>query len=102
PRPLSTGKRAPAALPVGPHCGGPVLVRQTLGRTTRVPAAMSLAPEQAVEVAKILRARRVVPIHYGQSNPGYAEVPYAVGVCARAAKAAGLGHAVLAPGATLD
>ena len=42
--------------------------RQTLGRTTRVPAPMSLTPEQAVEVAQILGARRVIPIHYGNAG----------------------------------
>lgn len=76
--------------------------RQTVGRTTRVPAPMSLAPEQAVEVAQILGARRVVPIHYGGASPGYAEAPDAVGAFVRAAKAAGLASTVLAPGATLD
>jgi L-ascorbate metabolism protein UlaG (beta-lactamase superfamily) len=76
--------------------------RQTLGRTARVPAPMSLTPEQAVEVAQILGARRVVPIHYGNAGQGYAEVPDAIGAFVRAAKAAGLPHTVLAPGATLD
>ncbi|HZX43043.1 MAG TPA: MBL fold metallo-hydrolase [Myxococcaceae bacterium] len=75
---------------------------QTLGRTTRVLAPMSLTPEQAVEVAQILGARRVVPIHYGNAGPGYAEVPDAIGVFVKAAKAAGLAHTVLAAGATLD
>ena len=63
---------------------------------------MSLTPEQAVEVAQILGARRVVPIHYGNSGQGYAEVPDALGVFVKAAKAAGLAYTVLAPGATLD
>ena len=76
--------------------------RQTLGRTTRVPAAMSLTPEQAVEVAQVLGARRAVPIHYGGGGPGYTEVPDAVGVFVRAARASGLAHTVLAPGAWLD
>jgi len=76
--------------------------RQTLGRATRVPAPMSLTPEQAVDVAQILGARRVVPIHYGNAGQGYAEVPDAIGVFVRTAKAAGLAHTVLAPGATLD
>ena len=57
--------------------------RQTMGRTTRVPAAMSLTPEQAVEVAQVLGARRVVPIHDGGGGPGYAEVPDAVGAFSR-------------------
>jgi L-ascorbate metabolism protein UlaG (beta-lactamase superfamily) len=76
--------------------------RQTLGRTTRVPAAMSLTPDQAVEIAQILGARRVVPIHYGNTGQGYAEVPDAIGAFAKAAKAAGVAYTVLAPGATLD
>jgi L-ascorbate metabolism protein UlaG (beta-lactamase superfamily) len=76
--------------------------RQTLGRTTRVPAPMSLTPEQAVEVAQVIGARRVVPIHYGGGSQGYAEVPDAIGVFVKAARAAGLAHTVLAPGATLD
>ncbi|HZJ55948.1 MAG TPA: MBL fold metallo-hydrolase [Myxococcaceae bacterium] len=76
--------------------------RQTLGRTTRVPAPMSLTPEQAVEVGLVLGARRVVPIHYGGGSPGYAEAPDAIATFVKAAKAAGLAHAVLAPGATLD
>ncbi|MGZ6080034.1 MAG: MBL fold metallo-hydrolase [Myxococcaceae bacterium] len=76
--------------------------RQTAGRTSRVPAAMSLTPEQAVEVALILRARRVVPIHYGGESPGYAEVPDPVGAFVKAAKVAGLTQTVLAPGATLE
>jgi L-ascorbate metabolism protein UlaG (beta-lactamase superfamily) len=76
--------------------------RQTLGRTTRVPAPMSLTPEQAVEVAQVIGARRVVPIHYGGGSQGYAEVQDAIGVFVKAAKAAGLAHTVLAPGATLD
>lgn len=76
--------------------------RQTMGRTTRVPAPMSLTPEQAVEVAQVLGARRAVPIHYGGASTGYAEVPDPVGAFVKAAKAAGLAHTVLAPGATLD
>jgi len=76
--------------------------RQTAGRTTRVPAPMSLTPEQAVDVALILRARRVVPIHYGGASPEYAEVPDPVGTFVKAAKAAGLAQTVLAPGATLE
>ena len=76
--------------------------RQTLGRATRVPAPMSLTPEQAVDVAQILGARRVVPIHYGNAGQGYAEVPDAIGVFVKTAKAARLAHTVLAPGATLD
>jgi L-ascorbate metabolism protein UlaG (beta-lactamase superfamily) len=76
--------------------------RQTAGRTTRVPAPMSLTPEQAVEVALILGAHRVVPIHYGNSGPGYAEVSDPVGAFVKAAKAAGLAQSILAPGATLD
>ncbi len=76
--------------------------RQTGGRTARVPAAMSLTPEQAVDVALILRARRVVPIHYGGASPGYAEVPDPVGAFVKAARAAGLAETVLASGATLN
>ena len=63
---------------------------------------MSLTPEQAVDVAQILGARRVVPIHYGNAGQGYAEVPDAIGVFVKTAKAARLAHTVLAPGATLD
>ncbi len=63
---------------------------------------MSLTPEQAVEVAQALGARRVVPIHYGNAGTGYAEVPDPIGSFVKAARAAGLAHTVLAPGATLD
>jgi L-ascorbate metabolism protein UlaG (beta-lactamase superfamily) len=59
-------------------------------------------PEQAVEVALILGAHRVVPIHYGNPGPGYTEVSDPVGTFVKAAKAAGLAQSVLAPGATLD
>ncbi len=76
--------------------------RQTSGRTARVPAPMSLTPEQAVEVALVLGARRAVPIHYGGAGPGYAEVAEPVAAFVKAARAAGLAHTVLAPGAALD
>ena len=76
--------------------------RQTGGRTSRVPAPMSLTPEQAVDVAQILGARRAVPIHYGGASPGYAEVPDPVGTFVKSAKAAGLAVTVLSPGASLD
>jgi hypothetical protein len=39
---------------------------------------------------------------HGQSNPGYAEVPDAVGIFAKVAKSARLAHTMLAPGAMLD
>ena len=72
--------------------------RQTLGRTTRAPAAMSLTPEQAVEVALILGARRAVPIHYGRGEGGYVEVPNALDAFQKAARAAKLAVQVLKPG----
>ena len=75
--------------------------RQTAGRTAHVPAAMSLTPEQAVEVAGILGARRAVPIHYGRSDPpGYVEVPEPLAAFQKAARAARLPFQVLRGGET--
>lgn len=75
--------------------------RQTGGRFTRAPAAMSLTPEQAVEVALILGARRAVPIHYARAEPGYAEVPDALQAFQKAAGAAKLPIQVLKSGETV-
>jgi len=75
--------------------------RQIGGRFTRAPAAMSLTPEQAVEVALVLGARRVVPIHYGRSEPpGYVEVAEPLAAFQKAARAAKLQVQVLKGGET--
>lgn len=62
-----------------------------------------LTPEQAVAAATILRARRLVPIHYGVSGiPEYIEVEDAVGRVKRAVQGRDLELALLAPGEWLD
>src|SRR3569623_969626 len=48
--------------------------RQQAGLFRRIEQPMSLTPEQAVQAGRILGARQVVPIHYGNSgNPDYVE-----------------------------
>jgi len=74
--------------------------RQISGRFTRAPAAMSLTPEQAVEVALILGARRAVPIHYGRGEGDYLEVADALDVFQKAARTAKLATQVLRSGDT--
>jgi L-ascorbate metabolism protein UlaG (beta-lactamase superfamily) len=75
--------------------------RQTTDRTTRVPAAMSLTPEQAVDVALILGARKAIPIHYGRAEPGYSEVADALNLFLKGARASKLATQVLAPAEVL-
>jgi L-ascorbate metabolism protein UlaG (beta-lactamase superfamily) len=69
------------------------------GRFDPVKEPMSLTPEQAVEAAQILGARTTVPIHFGSAgDPNYVEVKQPLDRFLAAARSAGIGTKVLAPG----
>lgn len=58
-----------------------------------------LTPEQAVDAAVVLGARRLVPIHYGVSGAeGYAEVDDVLGTLAEAARRRSMPLGIVAPG----
>jgi L-ascorbate metabolism protein UlaG (beta-lactamase superfamily) len=62
-----------------------------------------LTPEQAVDAAVILGARRLVPIHYGVTGAdGYTEAEDVIGTLAAAARRRSLRVDFLAPGDWLD
>ena len=62
-----------------------------------------LTPEQAMDAATILRARTIVPIHFGvRGEEGYQEVEDPVGRLRRAEKGGGPEVRVLQPGQWLD
>jgi L-ascorbate metabolism protein UlaG (beta-lactamase superfamily) len=69
----------------------------------RVPAVempSSLTPAQAVAAAEILRARTLVPIHYGLHSPGvYEEQPDVVAVVKRLCRERGVGVQLVDEGA---
>jgi L-ascorbate metabolism protein UlaG (beta-lactamase superfamily) len=58
----------------------------------------SLTPEQAVEAAYVLGAKRLVPIHYGLSAPFYREEEDIVGRLQARAALRGIGLELLKPG----
>lgn len=62
----------------------------------RAPA--SLTPEQAVDAARVLGARRLVPIHYGLSAPFYEEEARALERLQAAAAEEGIAAPAVAPG----
>jgi L-ascorbate metabolism protein UlaG (beta-lactamase superfamily) len=75
--------------------------RQEDGRHSEIP--LSLTPEQAVDAALQLGARRLVPIHYGYHVPGsYEEYPNAMETLQTTAKRRGVTVEVLVPGDWLD
>jgi L-ascorbate metabolism protein UlaG (beta-lactamase superfamily) len=62
-----------------------------------------LTPEQAMDAATILRAKMIVPIHFGvRGEEGYHEVEDPVGRLRRAEKSGGPKVEVLQPGGWLD
>jgi L-ascorbate metabolism protein UlaG (beta-lactamase superfamily) len=72
------------------------------GRNPDVDAPSSMTPEQAADAALVLRARKIVPIHYGLSAPFYREEPDAEDRLRAAAAARGIPVEVLAPGEWLS
>jgi L-ascorbate metabolism protein UlaG (beta-lactamase superfamily) len=77
--------------------------RQQAGLFQHIEQPMSLTPEQAVQAGKILGAREVVPIHYGNGgNPDYVEEPRALVRFTEAARQAGLAVRAMAPGDLVD
>ena len=63
--------------------------RQQSGRFVDQGIPAVLAPSQAVAAAQLLRARMIVPIHFGGSDPpNYVEVPDPLGELRRAARSA--------------
>lgn len=63
----------------------------------------SLTPEQAVAAAKILRARVLVPIHFGgASPPDYVEYPGAADAARKFGRERGVNVRVARPGETID
>lgn len=78
----------------------PINGAQVLSIEPRPGQPMSMTPEQAIAAAISLRARIVVPIHYGLHDPAsYLEHPNAVTVCVDAAKARGVALDLVSPGA---
>ena len=78
-------------------------VTQQTGTYAVVDEPKTMTPEQAVDAAIALRARRVVPIHYGAtSSPAYQETPDAVARVKSAGAAAALDVRIMAPGEWLD
>jgi L-ascorbate metabolism protein UlaG (beta-lactamase superfamily) len=58
-----------------------------------------LTPEQAIDAALLLGARRVVPIHYGgESPPAYLEVPHPLKTFLETAKRRNVAVVPLLPG----
>jgi len=72
--------------------------RQTDARIEDSGVPMSLMPEQAVEVARILKARALVPIHYGGGGENYLEQDGIEGRLRTAAAKASVTLRVLAAG----
>lgn len=65
---------------------------------TAPPIPATLTPAEAVAAALLLRARMLVPIHYGLSDHEYHEFPNAVGTLTAVAKEYGLPIKVVAEG----
>jgi len=64
---------------------------------------ISLTPEQAVDAAILVRAQRLVPIHYGYSDPGsYDEYPDALNVLKQVAERRNVKVDIVTPGDWLD
>ncbi len=62
-----------------------------------------LTPAQAVDVGIVLRARRIVPIHYGGSDPpAYVEVENPLSAFRNEAERRGMRHVHLLPGQGLE
>jgi L-ascorbate metabolism protein UlaG (beta-lactamase superfamily) len=78
--------------------GGAVVDLPTRQPPSPLPAGMD--PDQAAVAAKLLRARQVVPIHYGPLHeaPNYVQVDDPPGRLCAAARDAGVEARVLAPG----
>jgi L-ascorbate metabolism protein UlaG (beta-lactamase superfamily) len=86
-----------AALPIN----GAVVNAPHLQPQSNLPAAMS--PPQAVQAAVILRAKVLLPIHYGAYIPGiYVEDDQPIAHLRQLARGAGQRVARLEPGQTLD
>jgi L-ascorbate metabolism protein UlaG (beta-lactamase superfamily) len=64
--------------------------RQVGGRYTDTGVPMSMTPEQAVAAAKVLGARAVCPVHYGEPDENYFEVADPEGTFVKAARQAGV------------
>ncbi len=58
----------------------------------------SMTPEQAIAAAVVLRARLVIPIHYGFSDDSYREFPGAESSFRQVAQVRGVDTRILAPG----
>jgi len=77
--------------------------RQVEGRYTDSGVPMSLTPEQAVSASKILGARLVIPIHYGNTgDENYVEVAEPEASFLRVASARGVATKVLKGGEYLE
>lgn len=72
--------------------------RQIGGRYTDSGVPMGLTPEQAVAAARVLGARTVCPIHYGDPSEGYVEVPDPEGTFLKAARASDVKTVVVKTG----
>jgi len=71
--------------------------RQAAEPASEIP--LSMDPEQAVDAAVLLGARKLVPIHYGYNAPGqYEEVPDALEVLRKTATRRGVEVEVIVPG----
>jgi len=68
------------------------------GRPIDVATPSTLTPEQAVDAAALLRARRIVPIHYGVTNAGYEERKHALETVKSIAAARGIAVSAIAEG----
>jgi len=72
---------------------------QQVGRYVYQGIPAVLTPSQAVAAAQLLRAKVIVPIHFGGSDPPtYVEVPDPLGELQRTAKSAGISVRVMGTG----
>ena len=76
--------------------------RQVQGRYTDSGIPMDLTPEQAAAAASILRARLVVPIHYGGASANYFEIADAPQRFLAAARARNVEARTVTPGSWID
>jgi L-ascorbate metabolism protein UlaG (beta-lactamase superfamily) len=76
--------------------------RQVSGRYRDTGVPMGLTPEQAVAAAKVLRARLICPIHYGDPGQDYFEVAEPEGSFVKAATKAGIGYKLVRTNEWID
>ena len=78
-------------------------VVQTEGMYVSVDQPKTMTPEQAIDAAVSMRARQIVPIHYGAtSKPSYTEATGSIARVRAAGEAASMAVRILSPGDWID